>query len=76
MIQVALLFEFPTFDFNLELTLVHTEVRFASFLSGKFITLIVVNPPEKKLAKRRMISYPDIIISPNPEVKDSVIPRA
>ena len=76
MIQVALLFEFPTFDFNLELTLVHTEVRFSSFLSGKFITLIVVNPPEKKLAKRRMISYPDIIISPNPEVKDSVIPRA
>ena len=28
-----------------------TEVRFASFLSGGFITVIVVNPPEKKLAK-------------------------
>ena len=53
-----------------------TEMRFGSFLSGGFITAIVVNPPEKKLAKRRMISYPDIIISPNPEVKDSVIPRA
>ena len=29
-----------------------TEVRFASFLSGGFITVIVVNPPERKLAKR------------------------
>ena len=29
-----------------------TEVRFASFLSGGFITAIVVNPPEKKLEKR------------------------
>ena len=28
-----------------------TEVRFASFLSGEFITAIVVNPPERKLAK-------------------------
>ena len=28
-----------------------TEVRFASFLSGGFITAIVVNPPERKLAK-------------------------
>jgi hypothetical protein len=26
-------------------------VRFAGFLSGGFITAIVVNPPEKKLAK-------------------------
>ena len=29
-----------------------TEVGFASFLSGRFITVIVVNPPESKLAKR------------------------
>ena len=29
-----------------------TEVRFASFLSGGFIAVIVVNPPERKLAKR------------------------
>ena len=29
-----------------------TEVRFASFLSGGFITAIVVNPLERKLAKR------------------------
>ena len=26
-----------------------TEVRFANFLSGRFITAIVVNPPERKL---------------------------
>ena len=29
-----------------------TEVRFAGFFSGGFITAIVVNPPERKLAKR------------------------
>ena len=29
-----------------------TEVRFASFLSGEFITAIAANPPERKLAKR------------------------
>ena len=29
----------------------YTEVRFASFFSGGFITAIVVNPPEKKLVK-------------------------
>jgi hypothetical protein len=28
-----------------------TEVPFACFLSGEFITAIVVNPPEKKSAK-------------------------
>jgi hypothetical protein len=27
-----------------------TEVRFASFLSGGFTTMAVINPPEKKLA--------------------------
>ena len=27
-----------------------TEVRFASFLSGRFIIMTVINPPEKKLA--------------------------
>ena len=31
---------------------VHTKVRFANFQSGGFITVIVVNPPESKLAKR------------------------
>ena len=28
-----------------------TEMHFASFLSGRFITAIVVNSPERKLAK-------------------------
>ena len=40
---------------NLDATLVKpvdTEVHFASFLSGGFITVIVVNPPGKELAKR------------------------
>ena len=33
----------------------HTEMRFASLLSGGFITAIVVNPPERKLAKRTSV---------------------
>ena len=32
-------------------------MRFASFLSGGFITAIVVNPPEKKLAKRTSVQW-------------------
>ena len=32
-----------------------TEVRFASFLSGGFTTMTVINPPEKKLAKRTSV---------------------
>ena len=32
-----------------------TEVRFTSFFSGGFITAIVVNPPERKLAKRTSV---------------------
>ena len=28
-----------------------TDVRFASFLSGGIITVIVVNPPESKMTK-------------------------
>ena len=34
-----------------------TEVGFASFLSGGFITAIVVNPPERKLVKRTSGQY-------------------
>ena len=34
-----------------------TEVRFTSFLSGGFITAIVVNPPERKLAKRTSVHW-------------------
>ena len=32
-----------------------TEVRYASFFSGGFITVIVVNPPERKPAKRTYV---------------------
>ena len=34
-----------------------TEVRFASFLSGGFITAIVVNPLERKLEKRTSVHW-------------------
>ena len=34
-----------------------TEVRFANFLSGGFITAIVVNTPERKLAKRTSVRW-------------------
>ena len=34
------------------------EVRFANFLSSGFITAIVVNPPERKLAKRTSVQWP------------------
>ena len=34
-----------------------TEMRFASFFSGGFITAIVVNPPERKLAKHTSVHY-------------------
>ena len=32
-----------------------TEMRFASCFSGGFITAIVVNPPDKRLAKRTSV---------------------
>ena len=32
-----------------------TEVRFASFLSGGFTTMAVIDPPERKLAKRTSV---------------------
>jgi len=35
----------------------YTEVRFASFLSGGFTTMAVINQPEKKLAKRTSVQY-------------------
>jgi hypothetical protein len=34
-----------------------TEMRFAFFLSGGFITAKVVNPPERKLAKRTSVQF-------------------
>ena len=39
-----------------------TEVRFASFLSGGFTTMTVMNPPEKKLEKRTSVHCLEIII--------------
>ena len=32
-----------------------TKVHFASFLSGELTTTAVINPPEKKLAKRTSV---------------------
>ena len=34
-----------------------TEVRFASFLSGGFTTMAVINPREGKLTKRTSVDY-------------------
>ena len=33
----------------------HTEVRFDNFLSGGFTNMAVINPPERKLAKRTSV---------------------
>ena len=37
-----------------------TEVHFVSFFSGGFINAIVVNPPERKLAKRTSVQWGEI----------------
>ena len=42
-----------------------TEVRFASFLSGGFITAIVVNLPGRKLVKRTSVNWSDPLIVGN-----------
>jgi hypothetical protein len=47
---------------NLGLTQLHTEVRFASFLSGGFNTMAVIDPPERKLEKRICELYYRIVI--------------
>ena len=39
-----------------------TEVHFASFLSGGFITAIVINPPERKLAKRTSVRWRALLL--------------
>ena len=36
-----------------------TEVRFATFLSGGFITAIVLNPQERKLEKHTSVHWVD-----------------
>ena len=33
------------------------KVRFASFLSGKFTAMAVINPPERNLAKRTSVQW-------------------
>ena len=40
---------------NKRINTLHTEVRFASFLSGGFTTMTVINPAEWKLAKRTSV---------------------
>ena len=37
-------------------------MRFASFLFGGFITAIMVNPPERKLAKRTSVQWQDDLV--------------
>ena len=55
-IRVRAKFELSGQTFKLKYNFDHcTEVRFASLLSGGFITAIVVNPPERKLAKRTSV---------------------
>ena len=45
------------------ITLNHcTEVRFASFLSGGFTTMAVINPPERKLIKRTSVHWFKILL--------------
>ena len=39
-----------------------TVVRFASFFSGGFITAIVVNPPERRLAKCTSVQWKKLLI--------------
>ena len=39
----------------------YTEMRFASFLSGGFTNMEVINPPENKLAKRTSVQYVDLM---------------
>ena len=45
------------FDFELNARNQCTEGRFASFLSSVFITVIAVNPLERKLAKRTSVDW-------------------
>ena len=40
----------------------YTEVRFVNFLSGGFIPAIVVNPPERKLAKRTSVHCVAVVL--------------
>ena len=60
-IRVRAKFELSGQTFKLKYNFDHcTEVRFASLLSGGFITAIVVNLPERKPAKRTSVHWSDI----------------
>jgi hypothetical protein len=48
-----------TFFYDVEKFPNCTEVRFASFLSGGFTTMVVINPPKKKLTKRTFVLWVD-----------------
>ena len=50
-----------------------TEMHFACFLSGGFITAIVVNPPEKKLAKRTSVQWPNLCLGLNVQPKIQIL---
>ena len=41
-----------------------TEVRFASWLSGRFTTMAVINPPERKLAKHTSVHWFKLVYEP------------
>jgi hypothetical protein len=48
----------PNKDFYLQKiskSMQRTEVHFASFLSGGFTNMAVINPPERELAKRTSV---------------------
>ena len=60
--QVELLAIFYFILFFIFLSEECTEVRFASFLSCGFTTVAVINPPEKKLAKRTSMEWEGFLI--------------
>ena len=54
-LKIAWFFQNLSKDWRVEVAEHCTEMRFASFLSGGFTTIAVINPPEKKLAKRTSV---------------------
>ena len=51
---------------NILISMHLTEMRFDRFLSGEFITAIVVNPPERKMAKCTSVHLCDLDMVPWP----------
>ena len=59
---------FNSWYFVFKIVLTHcTEVRFTNFFSGGFITVIEVNPPKRKLAKRTSVHCEKKIVFRNCE---------